>query len=219
MSSVPRARAALRPIRLAGSAIVAIVAVCAMAASVVLRWHATLPFPQFAGACQRLRASGLAVTSRDWFCLQTPLSARAAYAAAMLMIGVGLVFPCAILAATGRGWSSLLPLAVAPFLNPPVFSTSWWDAGSHGSRTVLIATNAVLLAAPVLAIWLVTRPRRRAERRPDLVAALVVGAACSLASVGVALWARRIMAIHWVSVYSGVGIRYLVPAAVSMALF
>lgn len=219
MSSISAARVPFRPIRLHGGVIVAIVGLCAAAASVILRWHATLPFPQFVGACQRLRASGLAVTARDWFCQPTPLSARAADAVALLLIPVALVLPCAILAATGRRWSSLLPLGVAPLLKPPVFSTSWWGAATHPNGTVLFATNAAVLAAPVVAIWLVTRCRSSGERRPDLVAALLGGAVCSLPSVGIALWARWIVAHHWVSLGGGAEINYLIPAGISMALF
>ncbi len=218
MSSVATARVPLDPVRLPRRTIAVVVALCAAAAAVFLR-PLTLPYPTFVGACQRLLASGLPVTSRDWFCQPTSFIAHASYAFALLMVAVGLVLPCAILAATGRRWSSLLPLAVAPFLSAPVLATSWWDSGSHGNRTILIGTNVVLLAAPVVAIWSVAHGRLRRERHPGLASALVVAVPCSLASLGISLWAQRIFADHWRTVYDGAPIRFLTPAAISMALF
>lgn len=195
------------------------VALCAAAAAVVFLRPMTLPYPTFVGACQRLLASGLPVTPRDWFCQPTPFIAHASYALALLLAAVGLVLPCAILAATGRRWSSLLPLVVAPFLNVPVFANSWWDSGSHGSGPILFVTNVALLSAPVVAIWSVAHSRHRRDRHPGLASAFVVAVPCLLASLGVALWAQRSFADHWRTPYDGASIRFLIPAAISMALF
>jgi hypothetical protein len=44
--------------------------VAAALAFVALRMDDPLPFSAFEGACERLRASGLPITERDWFCFQ-----------------------------------------------------------------------------------------------------------------------------------------------------
>ena len=219
MSSVATYGAPLHPPGLTRRAIAGLVVLVCAAVAVLARQHATMPYPQFVGACQRLRASGLPLTSRDVFCLPTPASVRFGFDAALLLAAVALVLPCAILAATGRRWTSLLPLAVAPFVGVSgLFVMSWWDAaaGLHGSALVVI--NLVTLAAPVMAIWLV-RPRRIPEPRPHVVPASLAFVGCSLATVAVWMLAQRILADHWGEVYGEVSVRPFAASAVAIALF
>ncbi len=51
---------------------IAMVFTAAAGAYVAVRWGATTPFPTFVGACQRLKASGLQMSSKDWFCNPIP---------------------------------------------------------------------------------------------------------------------------------------------------
>ena len=219
MSSMATDGVALPQARVPRRAIAAAVSLGCAAAAVLIRRHAALPFPAFVGACQRLRASGLPVTSRDFFCLPTPGSVRLSYDAALLLVAAALVLPCAILAAAGRRWTSLLPLAVAPFVGVSgSVGTSWWNAAAGLPGTALVAINLVTLGAPVMAIWLV-RPRRIPGPRPHMIPASLAFVGCALATAGVSVLAQRILAEHWGEVYGEVSVRPFATSAVAIALF
>jgi hypothetical protein len=219
MSTVAARSVGLPPARVPKAAIVAGVSVLSAAAAVWLRRDVTLPFPTFVGACQRLRASGLAITGRDWFCRPIPAPARISYAVALLLVAVALVVPSAALAATGRRWWSLLPLVVAPWFgsNGLLSSGEWWKAGHGGSLGVAI--NVVVLAAPVAAIWAVT-PGRGGARWPAWVAALLAGAFCFAATCGVFVLTRALFEHHWAAIGGFEdAVPGVIPAMMVMALF
>jgi hypothetical protein len=190
-----------------------------------MRLDATLPIPTFVGACERLRASALPVTSRDWFCQASPWTTHASYAMALLLVAVGAVLPCAILASTGRRLSALVPLAVAPLLGfPGFFGMNWWGAASSEQGpllTTLVDTvlNAAVVAIPVVAISFAARRPDARRSHPGLVPAIGVGFVCSLASAGFVFLARSMAARHWGSIGGGVDTPGLLPAALCIAAF
>lgn len=148
--------------------------------------------PMFFGACQRLRESGLPITSSDLFCPSDALRHHAndLYMMRTLLTGFGLAIPCAILAAAGRRFTAFLPLLVTPWIGLGVGSQAvpWWGHPYRGGMTFFGAVlDLALLGAPALAIMLVTRrgpPRvRRASRR----SLIVVGLGCLVVSGIVAL--------------------------------
>jgi hypothetical protein len=202
-------------------AIVALSIVIPAAIGIRLWLHATLPFPTFVGACERLRASRLPADPRDWFCQPTSFGAHASYAIALLIASVGVVLPCVILAATGRRWSSLLPLALAPWITlPGLFGSSSSQSDWVGaSLSASMIGHAALLAAPVVAIWLTAPRRSRRASAPRRDAVVAVGFVCTVASVGVALASRSILDRHWSSIGTSLGSTAMVPAVIAIALF
>ena len=148
---------------------VVLAAVCVLAAAgfVLTRLDKVIPFPQFTGACQRLRGSGLAIISADWFCRPLPGTLRGAYSGALLLVAAGLVLPAAILAATGRRLTAIVPLLVAPavtFQSALIYDRWWAGTWRDDGWTVHVVT-ALLLLAPVIAVMLLVRRRDRATRR------------------------------------------------------
>lgn len=102
--------------RHAGRALAPLVFLASAGVYLAVRLGAPSTLPTFYGACQRLRDSGLALTSKDWFCNPAPWTWRAATLVATLLLWIAFVLPCAILASTGRKLTAVLPMAVAPFL-------------------------------------------------------------------------------------------------------
>lgn len=179
-----------------------LVFVAAAGAYVAVRYGATTPIPMFIGACQRLRGSGLAITSKDWFCNPVPWTHHASYLGANLLVWLTFVVPCAILAATGRRFTALLPMVVAPFftfagfdiLRVQWWGTSYWPAHSG----MAIAVNLALLIAPVAAVSIANRWRRpHPGAGPWMVSVFVSGALLALATIAVVAIARSLFAQHF----------------------
>ncbi len=176
-----------------------------------------LPFPAFQGACERLRGSGLPILPTDWFCRPAPWTTHASFVAASLMVGVALVLPCAILAATGRRATALLPLLVAPAARSSgAFSIHWW--GTASGPVPAAAMNFALLAAPVIAISVVARGRRARAEQPGRLAAAASAVICLAATTGVLFFAHSVIARHFAPNGGGIGLS-IIPAATAMAAF
>ena len=90
---------------------------------VLLHKDVPLPYATFRGACQRLRASGLPITDKDWFCHAIPWTKHAGFLVASLLAAAAFALPCAILAATGRRLAALAPLIVLPLVTLPTLCT------------------------------------------------------------------------------------------------
>jgi hypothetical protein len=204
-----------------------VVLACAGSAAVfvLLRLRADYPFPTFEGACERLRASGLPLTSRDWFCRPIPWTLRASFAAGSALVGAGFAAAAAILAAAGRRWSALLPLAPALAATHAgvlyADATHWWaDAAWPPGAVAGGALTVSLLALPAVAVALLLRPPRAARRgiQPTAAGLAAIALAAPVVPLG---WAvARLYERH----YAIVGLRWpelggLAWEAVAVALF
>lgn len=150
-----------------------------------------IALPTFLGACERLRASGLKVTSGDWFCHVPSISTIVARASAnSLVLASGYALACMILVAGGRRRTAFLPLigAIGIFARgvPP------YDRPSD----LLIAT--LLLASPAFAMLLLGYPRR-APISAGPIAMLSAAFTCGVASYGADLLVSRILFHSWSS--------------------
>jgi hypothetical protein len=184
----------------------------------------------FTGACERLKASGLPVTPYDWFCETSTLRPKVAFVGVSLLIWLGLVLPCAILAATGRRFTALLPMLIAPWVvgtssgflfnagdidwygTRDWWGTRYWDA--HHVAALLL--NFVLIAAPVVAVGLAFgRGHRERGPQPRWWAGLLACAPPALLSWGVLMLARDSFARHFdfgAVPISGPWAPFLIPA-------
>ncbi|MEA2579220.1 MAG: hypothetical protein QOE83_112 [Actinomycetota bacterium] len=162
---------------------------------VAVRWGATTPEPNFLGACQRLRASGLAITSKDWFCRPAPWTHHAAYLGASFLMWLTFVAPCSILAATGRRFTALLPMAVAPFFTFRAIDVEarWWGTAFWpGHPASAIVLNILCIAAPVAVVWFANRNRRpRPEGDPSMVSIFGSAAVLILPTIAVVMLYRH----------------------------
>ncbi len=196
--------------------------VAAAAGFLMLRASTDLPYPTFQGSCERLRTSGIGVTSQDWFCQPLSWTVHDAYILSALLMAVGFVLPSVVLAATGRRLTALLPLLLVPATQfTSVLDSNRWWVGSWrtGSIEGKLAMAAVL-ALPAVVVMLVHR--RPGPRRPALP--LVT---CAAAWVAVALPAAAIVWLtdgmferHFAALGGGLtSIGMVVPAAIAIALF
>jgi hypothetical protein len=207
-----------------GPIVVAAVSALAVAAFVWMTRDTTLPYPSFAGACQRLRASGLEITSADWFCTSAiPSTARASMSAASLLIAIGFVVPCMILASTGRRATALLPLVAAPVMTVRdlMFEDVVWSDVLRRDGLLVHVTFALILAAPVVAVMVAVRARERPRPRPvPLLACVATWVLIALPIAGVVRLARDGYVRHFEVLGGELGTtRVLIPAAVAVALF
>ena len=209
---------------------VAITMVFAVAAGayVAVRGGASTPFPTFVGACQRLKASGLQMSPKDWFCNPIPWTQHASYLAATFLVWLGYVVPCAILASTGRRFTALLPVAVAPFFTFAgfdIFQVRWWGPSyepsywpTHSGPSV--ALNLGLLIAPVAAVSVASRGRRpRAGADPRMASVFVSAALLAVPTLGVTMLALAMFSRHFAPIGGSVSWNALAPAVMSIAAF
>jgi hypothetical protein len=163
---------------------------------VAVRWGATTPEPTFFGACQRLRASGLPITSKDWFCRPAPWTHHAAYLGASFLMWLTFVVPCSILAATGRRFTALLPMAMAPFFTFRAIDVEarWWGTAFWpGHPASAIALNIVCIAAPVAVVWFANRSRHpRPEGDPSMVSIFGSAAVLIVPTIAVVMFYRHV---------------------------
>jgi hypothetical protein len=182
-----------------------------------------LPFPTFAGACERLKASGLPLSPRDWFCQPQPWTAHAEYIGALSLLAIGLILPGMILAMSGRRLTAFLPLVAAPWIGWSSFSSiTWWQSGAWPQGALAISVvNAALVIAPVLAFVLVWRrtPEQFEARPPSIVAGAAAALPILAGSVAVIAVAGAVQASHIGTLGSEIGIDRMVPSAVCIGLF
>ncbi len=162
-------------------ALVGLAFAVALAVYVGVRHGSTSVWPAtFTGACQRLRDSGLTLTSKDWFCQQAPWTRTAANLAGNALIWLTFVVPCAILAATGRRFTALLPMLSAPFFTISFIDirVRWWGTDYWPvNRGAAVALNMLCIALPVAAVGWASRSRlSRPGTDPTTVSVFVSGA-------------------------------------------
>lgn len=169
-------------------------------------------FIMFGGACERLKASGLPVTAADWFCNTSTLRPRTAFVGGSLLVWLALVLPCAILAATGRRFTALLPMLVAPWTVGTAsgfffgstqidwfgirdwWGTRYWD----GHHVIAVLLNFLLIAAPVLAVGIAWgRGREKPGEHPKVWAGLLACVPPVLLTWGILTVARESLARHF----------------------
>jgi len=168
--------------------------------------------PSFLGACARLKASGLPVTASDWFCNPSTVRPHVIFVGVSLLVWLGLVLPCAILAATGRRFTALLPILIAPWVVSTasgfLFNTGetdwfgtrdWWGTRYWDSHHVVaLLLNFVLIAAPVVAVGLAWgSSRRERSPQPRWWGGLLAAVPPTLVSWGVLMLARGSYARHF----------------------
>ncbi len=215
MSTIAAESPRFRPIRPRKGILVAFVSLVSAVLFVLARAGTPLPFPTFQGACERLRSSGLPILPTDWFCRPAPWTTHASFVAASLLVGVALVLPCAILAATSRRTTALLPLLVAPAATSSgAFATHWWGTGWRDP-----VMNIALFAAPVVAISVAARGRRARTEQPGRVATAASAVICLTAATGVVFFARSVIGRHFALDGAAIGSSSIVPAAMAMAAF
>ena len=183
-------------------ALVGLVFVASSVAYVGVRYGATTPFPTFVGACQRLQESGLAITAKDWFCHAVPWTQHASYLGANLLVWLMFVVPCSILAATGRRFTALLPMAVAPLLGTAgwdILRIQWWGTPYWPAHSgAAIAVNLALLIAPVAAVSIASGRRLpHPGVDPWMVSVFASGALLAVPTIAVGALARGFFAQHF----------------------
>ena len=209
-----------------GPAAVAAVSLLSAMGFVALRLDRKVPyaFSPSAGMCGRLRGAGLAITPADWFCQPLPWTARASYVSASLLLAIGFVLPCLVLAATGRRVTAIAPLLLAPalVLRGLVLNDHWWSGTWRDGTVEGGAVMLLLLLAPVAAAIVALRPSERPPRR-DAVPLLVCAATWLLLAIpiaGIVELAKGISVRHFEALGGTQdGSSMLLPAAGAMALF
>ena len=209
-----------------GPAAVAAVSVLAAVGFVALRLDRAVPyaFSPSSGMCGRLRGAGLAITPADWFCQPLPWTARASYVSASLLLAIGFVLPCLVLAAAGRRVTAVAPLLLAPalVLRGSVLVDHWWSGTWRDGTVEGGAVMLLLLLAPVAAAVVALRPTEAASRR-RAVPLLVCAATWLLLAVpivGIVELAKGISVRHFEVLGSTQDdSSMLLPAVGAMALF
>jgi hypothetical protein len=115
--------------------------------------------------------------------------------AASLLLGLGYVIPCAILARTGRRLTAFLPLLAGLILGGAGDLVGIQLMPDHGTLAKLVVPIA--LAAPIVAIALAVRPRRAPSPRPDLQLAIFAALICGAATWAVVVVADWVFARHF----------------------
>jgi hypothetical protein len=173
-----------RAARIRPGVVVALLCVAAAAAYAWMRLGAADgEWAQLHGWCDRVE---LAPT--DWYCLVGLGRVRASFLGGSLLVGLGLALPGAILAASGRRWSALVPVAlggaataigvaaalpgrggpgqalfgISETLTGGGASSGYW--ANHPLAAVLL--DLALVGAPALAVAFVLRPPARPRPEP-----------------------------------------------------
>jgi hypothetical protein len=182
-----------------------------------------LPYATFRGACERLRASGLPITERDWFCHPIPWTARTGFVAASLLAAAAFALPCAILAATGRRLSALAPLLALPLVTHPAMLYAndllWWQGTWPASRVAGILVSVALILVPAGLVIAVRRPRIPSRVRIPVVAAAAAGITCGLAILPIRYPTDAMFERHFAMIGGSFDSRSFLWPAVAMALF
>ncbi len=184
--------------------------------------------------------SRLNMRPNDWPCRVQDAHTVAVYVVGSLTIALGLAVPGMVLAATGRRFTALLPLAMPVtaaglwgmttavwYMEPHAFGSPYlgmWPAtgwripetywAAHPS--LASAADLAILAAPAIAIAAAMRPEKmRREAAPSWRATLAALACCGAASAGF-LWGLIILAHRlWPDAFGWVSVEpgaVIVPA-------
>lgn len=206
-----------------GGLLVAVVSMLSVGAFVGIHAGDTWPYPQFQGACERIRSAGLTITAQDGFCQPTPWTAHAGAVVAMLLFAAGFVLACAVLTATGRRATAFIPFVAVPIasVSGMLISDEWWHANAWPHGALLGgATMVLLMGAPVVAVAYSVRDRRRFDQeQPSVRAGIASGVAVTVASVAVACLGRGVLAGHFDSNAADMSFDGIVPGAIAMTLF
>ncbi|MEX0990824.1 MAG: hypothetical protein WD004_00945 [Actinomycetota bacterium] len=185
--------------------------------------------PTFLGACERIKESGIPPHPGDWWCSVPAWHIDANLIIGSVLIGVGLALAVAVLAATGRRASAILPLIPMLFFADSVDRNTsispLWLTSDTVRWIVWLVLPVLVLAAPGIAVALTSRRGplmiARSGVRPRLLSAI----ACVLASAAVVVLTLIVLGTHlrgivdsfW-SLASEIGAWWIVPA-ISIAFF
>jgi hypothetical protein len=213
------------PMRRRRSGVFLVILASAVAIGVFILLHKDVPLPYatFRGACQRLRASGLPITDKDWFCHAIPWTKHACFVVASLLAAAAFALPCAILAAAGRRFAALLPLVVLPLVTYPTliyaYDLRWWQGTWPVGGVANAAITLALVLAPA-AVLAVTGQRPTASRAPiSLAGAGLASVGCLIALIPVRYLTDALFARHFEAMGVTLGSVSLLWPAVAMALF
>jgi hypothetical protein len=205
--------------------VVLLVVVSAVSAGLFVALHAGLnpPLPTFQGACERLRASGLEITARDWFCQPAPWTARAGFLAGSLLAAAGFALPCAILAVAGRrSWAFAPVIGLAFTAHPDLLyanEPAWWQGTWPVGMFTGAAVTMLLVVLPAGAIVFLRRAPVAPWPRISLVAAAAATMACGLASLPLRSLTDEMFERHFEAIGWTVGSVSLLWPAVAMSVF
>jgi hypothetical protein len=184
-----------RRISLRAWVFVVLISVASTAGYLLVRSGSSYALADFPGVCGRLQAAGLQLLPQDWFCWSQTWSWRMSADAASLLLGLGYVIPCAILARTGRRLTAFLPMLAGLILGGAGDLVGIQLMPDHGTLAKLVVPIA--LAAPIAAIALTVRPRRAPSPRPDLQLAIFAALICGAATWAVVVVADWVFARHF----------------------
>jgi hypothetical protein len=210
----------LRPRLGRGSLILLVVVATAVAAGVFVWLHKDVPLPyaNFRGACDRLRASGLPITDRDWFCHAVPWTARAGFVAASLLAAAAYALPCAILAAAGRRSWAFAPVVGLTFTAYPELlylnEPAWWQGTWPGGRVTGAALTMLLVVLPAAVIVFLRRTPATPRRRVSLIAAAATTTVCGLGLLPLRSITDALFERHFEAIGGTIGSSLLWPAVV-----
>jgi hypothetical protein len=174
-----------------------VVLVCIASATfyLLVRTDSLDALAQFPGVCGRLQAAGLQLRSQDWFCGSETLLWRVSSSAAALLLGIGYVLPCAILASTGRRLTASLPLLVGLALGSAGDLIGLPLMPDQGTLAKLL--SLVLLIAPIVAIASFFRRQPRASAHPFAQLGIVSALICAAATWAVVASTTWMFSLHF----------------------
>ena len=208
-----------------GARILLVVVASALTIGVFVWLHKDVPMPYatFRGACERLRASGLPITERDWFCHPVPWTARAGFVAASLLAAAAFALPCAILVATGRRLSALAPLLALPRVTHPSLlyanGLRWWEGTWPSGHVANILITLLLILVPAGLVFIARRRPVPPRTRVSPVAGVAATVVCALAVLPIRSLTDATYGHHFASIGGTYDSRSLFWPAVAMALF
>lgn len=208
-----------------GSLILLVVVASAVTIGVFVWLHKDVPLPYatFRGACERLRASGLPITERDWFCHPIPWTARAGFVMASLLAAAAFALPSAILVASGRRLAALAPLLVLPLVTHPAllygYGLRWWEGTWPDGQIANVLVTLLLILVPAALVVVVRRPPVGPRVRISLIAGAAAAVACVLAVIPIRYLTDVMFGRHFATIGGTYDSRSLLWPAVAMALF
>ena len=200
-----------------------VTSVTAVGIFVLLHKDVALPYATFRGACQRLRASGLPITEKDWFCHPIPWSAHAGFVVASLLAAAAFAVPSAILVASGRRSAALVPLVTIPFAAYPSQMVAnelhWWEGTWPTGHVASLIVSIVLILVPAALVAVARRPTVAPSARVSLVGGAASAVACALAMIPIALVTDAALDRHFAELGPFFPISALLWPALAMASF
>jgi len=213
------------PIRPRTWLLVPFVALASASIYAAVRLGVPVGITEFRGTCERLVRAGIAVGSHDPVCGSDVSRERILFLLASVTAGIGLAWPPAVLAATGRRLSALTPLIpVVGGVSVSIASVSLWDGPPRiAGGSTAAGIDLLLVAAPAVAVAYAVRDRPRL-RGPELgwLGSLLAGGVCTIASVGILFAVPIFLSWHFGEPGGdplGVSVPTFVPAALVMGIF